>query len=486
MGLMTLSPMGLHGIPVIQSKTHRPLFSKVIPDKWLAAGLCLVAGLGLSLSPLAAPDASAKVHHSKASNKAHSGARKASSGVLTFDERYAALVMDASTGRVIHEHAPDELRYPASLTKMMTLYLTFEAMAQGKLNFQTVLSISGHAAEQGPTKLGLRPGQTLNVHEAVLALITLSANDAAVALAEAIGGSEERFAELMTRKAHYLGMAQTVYRNANGLPDPDMEQHTTARDQAKLALRLMRDFPDQYPLFSTQEFRFRGAVYGNHNHLLKQYAGTDGFKTGYINASGFNLVASARRDGHRLIGVVFGGPTSATRDRRMMQILDHGFATLEGNAGPLVAIHQIHNATAVRLAARTRDNDTEEGDSGDDAPAAAQPAPASTRLAQTKTAPKPQVVASVPQSLTAGDWAIQVGAFRTKNSAEQQIKLVRQAVPALASLKVAVLPDRAKKPRNHRAQLIGLSEKDAEAACQALTARDMPCLRVEPGASKRG
>jgi hypothetical protein len=169
----------------------------------------------------------------------------------------------------------------------------------------------------------------------------------------------------------------------------------------------------------------------------------------------------------------------------MMQILDHGFATLNGNAGSLVAIRQIHNANAVRLAARTQDNDTEEGDSGDDAPAA-QPTLAPTRLAQAKAAPKPQMVASLPQNLTAGDWAIQVGAFRTKNSAEQQIKLVRQALPALASLKVAVLPDRAKKPRSHRAQLIGLSEKDAEAACQALTARDMPCLRVEPAASKRG
>jgi D-alanyl-D-alanine carboxypeptidase len=478
--------MGVQKLPAVQSRSAFPSFVKVSPGKWLTAGLCLVAGLGLGLSPISAPAASAKVHPAKASHKTHTPARKASSGILTFDERYAALVVDASTGRVIHEHAPDELRYPASLTKMMTLYLTFEAMAQGKLNFQTVLTISGHAAEQGPTKLGLRPGQTLNVHEAVLGLITLSANDAAVALAEAIGGSEERFAELMTRKAQYLGMAQTVYRNANGLPDPDMEQHTTPRDQAKLALRLMRDFPDQYPLFSTQEFRFRGAVYGNHNHLLKQYPGTDGFKTGYINASGFNLVASARRDGHRLIGVVFGGPTSATRDRRMMQILDHGFATLEGNAGPLVAIHQIHNANAVRMAARARDTETEEGDSGDDTPAAAPARPAPTRLAQAKAAPKPQTVASLPQNLTAGDWAIQVGAFRTKNSAEQQIKLVRQAVPALASLKVAVLPDRAKKPRNHRAQLIGLSEKDAEAACQVLTSRDMPCLRVEPSGSKRG
>ncbi len=411
-------------------------------------------------------------HKSRTKAASHISAQ---SGSLAFDERYSAIVIDASTGQTFHIHDADGLRFPASLTKMMTLYLTFEALAEGKLSFATQIPVSANASEQSPTKLGLRPGQTLTVRDAVMGLITKSANDAACALAEAMAGSEARFAEQMTRKARQLGMSQTIYRNASGLPD--LEQHTTARDQSTLALHLQRDFPDQYPLFSTQEFRFRGAVHPNHNHLLKMYEGVDGLKTGFINASGFNLAASAKRNGHRIIGVVFGGPTSHTRDLRMMQLLDHGFARLEGRDQSLIAIREIHNGKAVHVAAST--TTTEEGDTADDAPAPRAKTPAPKVI-------QPQQVAAIPTAVSNGPWGIQVGAFRSKASADQQIGLVRKTVPVLSNVKAVVMPDRPQKPRSHKARLIGLSESDATAACRALTSRSMPCFTLAPGSAKEG
>ena len=421
-----------------------------------------------------AQNQSAKKHKAKSKAVQHASAPV---GALAFDERYSAIVVDALNGQTLHIHDADGLRFPASLTKMMTLYLTFEALAEGRLSFGTQIPVSANAAEQSPTKLGLRPGQTLTVRDAVLGLITKSANDAACALAEAMAGSEPRFAELMTRKARQLGMSQTIYRNASGLPD--LEQHTTARDQATLALHLQRDFPQQYALFSTEEFRFRGATHPNHNHLLKMYPGVDGLKTGFIIASGFNLAASAKRDGHRIIGVVFGGATSHTRDLRMVQLLDHGFARLEGRDHELVAIREIHNARAVRVAANLDAAATEEGDSADDAPA-------KPKAASPKPASAPKQVASIPDALASGSWGIQVGAFKTRTSADTQIDLVRKTVPALTKVKAVVVPDRANKPRNHRARLVGLSQEDAATTCRALSTRSMPCIALPPEAAKEG
>jgi D-alanyl-D-alanine carboxypeptidase len=440
--------------------------------------------MGLSATNAQATPAKHKHPTQNAKSRAHTQASQAKakpskSAQIAFDERYAAIVIDASTGRVLHEHEPDGLRYPASLTKMMTLYLTFEAIAEGRMSFQTQIPISPNASEQAPTKLGLRPGQTLAVRDAVLGLITRSANDAACALAEALAGSEPRFADQMTRKARQLGMTNTVYRNASGLPDTD--QHTTARDQATLGLRLQRDFPEQYHLFATEEFRFRGAVIPNHNHLLRQYEGTDGLKTGFINASGFNLAASARRDGHRIVGVVFGGQSSYSRDLRMMQLLDHGFATLNGTPNTLVAIQQVHNARAVRMAAVNTAHETEEGDSDEETPKS------TPQKAPVPKAVKPAgQLAAIPQSIGAGTWGIQVGAFRSSVSAKKQIDLALGAVPALTKAKAVVIPDRAKNPRNHRARLIGLSETDARNTCQALTDRSMPCLTLPPEEAKAG
>jgi D-alanyl-D-alanine carboxypeptidase len=236
--------------------------------------------------------------------------------------KHAALVLDANSGQILYQNAADAPRYPASLAKMMTLYLVFERLEQGKLNAQTKLKMSANASAAAPSKLDLEPGDEITVMDAIKALITKSANDIAIALAEHIAGSEERFARLMTEKAHQIGMAATTFRNASGLPDE--EQVTTARDMATLALRLLDDFPKYYALFATRTFTYKGETFRNHNTLLLHYKGTDGLKTGYTRASGFNLVASVRRGRKHVIGVVFGGSTAAARNTTMRALLNSG------------------------------------------------------------------------------------------------------------------------------------------------------------------
>jgi D-alanyl-D-alanine carboxypeptidase len=233
---------------------------------------------------------------------------------------YAAIVVDANSGEVLHASNADSIRHPASLTKIMTLYLLFEQIEAGKLTLTSDLKVSAHAAAQAPSKLGLRPGQTIEVEDAIKALVTKSANDVAVVVAEAIAGDEEDFGKLMTRKARALGMTRTVYSNASGLPDPD--QVTTARDQAILGRAIQDRFPRLYRYFSTHTFHYRGRGMRNHNRLLGRVAGVDGIKTGYIRASGFNLVASMRRHDRHVIAVVMGGASGRARDARMHQLLE--------------------------------------------------------------------------------------------------------------------------------------------------------------------
>ncbi len=240
-------------------------------------------------------------------------------------DRSATLVVDAYTGAILSQKNADAPRYPASLTKMMTLYMTFDALKNGQLRKNDRMDVSARASAQSPSKLNLRPGGSLRVEDGILALVTKSANDAAVVLAEAIGGSESHFASMMTQKARELGMSNTRFVNASGLHNP--AQMTTARDMATLGLALLRDFPNEYKYFSTASFSYAGAVHQNHNHLMKTYDGMDGIKTGFIYASGYNLVASAKRGNHRLIGVVFGGNTAQGRNKTMADILDDGFAS---------------------------------------------------------------------------------------------------------------------------------------------------------------
>jgi D-alanyl-D-alanine carboxypeptidase len=235
----------------------------------------------------------------------------------------ASIVIDANTDTVISQENPDRLLHPASMSKLMTLYLTFEALEAGRITLQRNLPVSEHAESMSPTKLNLVAGQTIRVEDAILSLVTLSANDSAVVLAEALGGSEDRFGQLMTRKAHQIGMVNTNFRNSNGLPDP--AQISTARDMAILCRALIHRFPQYYHYFSVREFTYNGIEHANHNHLMSRYEGMDGLKTGLTNASGFNLAASAVRNGRRLIGVVFGGTSAVQRDDFMAGLLDDGF-----------------------------------------------------------------------------------------------------------------------------------------------------------------
>jgi D-alanyl-D-alanine carboxypeptidase len=253
------------------------------------------------------------------------------------EPRYSDIVVDGNSGAILHASNPDALRHPASLTKVMTLYLLFEQLDAGKLKLDSSLEVSEHAAIQSPTKLGLRDGQTIKVEDAIKGIVTRSANDAAVVVAESIGGDEESFAKLMTHKAQSLGMAHTVYRNASGLPNDD--QVTTARDQALLGRAIQERFPRYYKFFATRSFEFRGETIGNHNKLLGSVDGVDGIKTGYISASGFNIVTSVHRDNRYLLAVVFGGSSAGSRDERMRALIhDHiAEAAVQHTAAPLVA-----------------------------------------------------------------------------------------------------------------------------------------------------
>ena len=248
-----------------------------------------------------------------------------------FDQpKYAAIVVDAKTGEVLYNRRADAQRYPASITKVMTLYLTFEALATGRLSLNDTLVMSQHAASQAPSKLGLKPGQSISVDNAIRAAAVKSANDMAVLLAERVGGSEDRFAQLMTLRAQELGMRGTHFANATGLPNA--RHYTTARDIAILSRAVMRDYPQYYGYFSQKQFAWRGQNITNHNRLMLRMAGMDGLKTGYTNSAGFTLAASAVRDGRRLITVVLGGNSTASRDENVETLLRAGFDVLNRRA----------------------------------------------------------------------------------------------------------------------------------------------------------
>ena len=250
------------------------------------------------------------------------------SGPAAANPKYAGMVIDATSGEVLYSSRADKRLYPASLTKMMTLYLTFRAVSDGRLSLNSTIKISRNAANEPPSRIGFRVGDRIKVEQAIYALVTKSANDVATALGERLGGSEKGFAQKANEMARQLGMRNTTFRNAHGLPN--REQKSTARDMAKLGQALIRDFPQYYHYFSTQRWTFRGTTYRSHNKLMAKYPGMDGLKTGYIRAAGYNLVASAKRGELRLIGVVFGGRSSARRNNHMADILDRAFTSERG------------------------------------------------------------------------------------------------------------------------------------------------------------
>jgi D-alanyl-D-alanine carboxypeptidase len=273
-----------------------------------------------------------------------------------FADKYASIVVDMDSARVLHERNADEPRYPASLTKVMTLYMVFDALEDGRLKTTDRLSVSRAAAVQQPSKLGLRSGSTIRVEDAIRALVTKSANDVAVVFAEALGGSEKKFAVMMTERARELGLDNTVFTNASGLPDK--RQMSTARDLARLAEAMYFDHRDHYAYFSTPQFTWKKRRYQNHNTLLSRVEGVDGIKTGFTNASGYNLMASAEREGHRVIAIMLGGATGRSRDQHVSDLLEAAFLDIEGGASDRIAdlrdrirAGELANASADDLAA---------------------------------------------------------------------------------------------------------------------------------------
>ncbi len=293
----------------------------------LAALLVLLAGVG-------EPAFAAKHHHAgrapalRGVSLRHRGTVRMPTNP-TDPAKDAALIVDGATGKVLYARNETAERHPASLTKMMTLYLLFEALKQGKLTMQTPLPVSYHASIQKPTKLGLRPGQTIPVDLAIRAIVIRSANDVAVVIAEALGGTESHFAEMMTAKARQLGMRETNYHNASGLPDP--LQISTAADLAVLGRHVAYDFPQYFPYFGLAGFKYQNTWYPTHDNLIGRYEGADGIKTGYTGASGFNLVSSVTRGTTHLIAVVMGGRTAVRRDMEMVRLLDQTFAQISNN-----------------------------------------------------------------------------------------------------------------------------------------------------------
>ncbi|MGH8611207.1 MAG: D-alanyl-D-alanine carboxypeptidase family protein [Gammaproteobacteria bacterium] len=436
---------------------------------------------------------------------------------------HAAVVVDAQTGRVLREVNADKRNYPASLTKMMTLYLVFEALEDGRLLLEDRLRVSPHAASMVPTRLGLKTGQRIRVEDAILALVTRSANDAAVVLAEALGETEGQFARIMTGKAQWLGMRDTVFRNASGLPDKG--QTSTARNMATLALALLRDFPQYYRYFSTRAFAYKGRRYHNHNALLRAYPGVDGIKTGYTRASGYNLVASATRDGQRLIAVVLGGKGARSRDRQTMQLLDQGFRQLSVLNPPVTDEWVVTDpaqrsfggrryATTIAVsasqtkAALISNGDQATLDIGHLSPSSQTLRPRLDRAGgtwpssgtsafldrgqenQPSSDSKPSPVtdpASDRHALTVvGPYGVQIGAYDHSAAAwSAAVDAARRIPQTLGNARVWVTPSPGARGSIFLARLIGLSRESAEKACAELKAVKRSCLTVLIGTAQK-
>ncbi len=376
---------------------------------------------------------------------------------------FAQMAVEAETGRVLHAVNPDGLIHPASLVKIMTLYMVFEAVDAGRLSLHERIGVSHHAASQAPSRLAIPAGKTIAVRDAILAVVTKSANDMAVALAERVSGSESKFARAMTDRAQALGMKNTTYRNASGLPNP--AQVTTARDMTTLARAMVRDYPHHYAIFATPDFTYGGVTHRNHNQLLEDYKGADGIKTGFIRASGYNLVASAIRDKRRIIGVVLGDRSPGTRNARMAELLDRGF---EAAAGTRVAAFP---APPERMRTSV-------------AQATTKPAGQSVKVAASKPPVPPRSKAPVQMaSAESGQWAIQVGAFHRYAMAEQAAQNAAKLAPrTLVNGEIKIVPSQPKKGKPiYRARIAGLSKGEATKACATLQAKNITCIRAPSG-----
>jgi len=395
------------------------------------------------------------------------------------NSKYASIVVDMDSGTVLHSSRADKKLYPASLTKMMTLYMAFEAIKTGKLSLDQQLIVSREAARQPPSKLGLRRGKTISVRDAIQACATKSANDAAVVLAEAIGGSVDNFAAMATARARSLGMASTTFKNPHGLTKRG--QLSTARDMGLLGRRIFLDFPEHYHVFKRKVFRYGGRKFGATNKLLGKYRGADGIKTGYTSASGFNLVASAEQDGRRIVGVVFGGKSSARSIRHMIKLLDAAFKIAPKRTVPVVTDYYlvspmprlspkrggiIGNATAVAALASEKN----------DKRAASAVKRSLEALSSVVVTP---AKASTPRAKK-GDYSVQIGAFRKRSMAERRLRAVENLRrPARLSSASPVVSVRNAGGRPlYRARFVGMQKADADRACRRLEAKGVDCFVV--------
>jgi D-alanyl-D-alanine carboxypeptidase len=397
-------------------------------------------------------------------------------GPAQANPRYASIVIDADTGEVLHESRANASRYPASLTKMMTLYMLFEALEQRSVTMHTRMLVSTHAASMPQTNISLQPGDTISVRKAIPALIVRSANDVAAVVAEALGDSEANFGRMMTDKARKLGMRSTTFRNASGLPNS--AQKTSARDMVILSARLMQDFPQHYHYFSVQSFHYKGVTYNSHNRMVRNTEGVDGLKTGYIRASGFNVATSAKRSNRRVIAVVMGGKTAASRDRHITRLLDRTFTqastiqsasykrndnvlpTVIQGIGVSVPAPKLKPGSALKpkprfkptnLLEKTRDQVVMQ------------------RFTQLN-ADELQMVAIVDDS----NWAVQIGTYQEHDRAQAQAKVANRWVAGEMVVTKVDISNR----KLYRARLEGLQEIEARTACKRLALQGIDCLVV--------
>tara|TARA_R110000868_G_scaffold148403_2_gene370340 strand:- start:7003 stop:8295 length:1293 start_codon:yes stop_codon:yes gene_type:complete len=407
------------------------------------------------------------------------------SPALADTSRYAAFVVDQNTGVVLHSRQSEATRYPASLTKMMTLYMLFEAIEDGEIGINDQIRISAHAANAPPSRLDLAIGSTISVEDAIRALVIRSANDVAVAVGERLGGTETAFATIMTAKARELGMPGTTFRNASGLPDS--RQTTTARDMARLAISLQRDFPGFFHYFDETTFVWDGRTYRNHNTLVGRVDGVDGLKTGYIRASGFNVVVSATRGEHRLIAVIMGGPTAASRDAHAEELLDAAFSSLEQrDDGRLFAALSSPRINPIRqqeliaqdVAALNLNELVEMGSAQSAPPLRIVLADESSEIA---VEPAATPTRSTGSPLLRGGWSVQVGAYNSASAARERLDRVTPASPILSLAQPAARSVDIDGNRLWRARFESLTADEAAHACAELGARNEPCYTVAPG-----
>jgi D-alanyl-D-alanine carboxypeptidase len=433
----------------------------------------------------------------------------------------AAIVVDGKSGKILYSSNPDAKRHPASLTKMMTLYMLFESIETGRSSLKTKIKVSSRCAGMAPSKLGFKAGQTIDAESAILALVTKSANDVACAIGEYLGGTESGFAQKMTSRARTLGMSKTVFKNASGLPDPN--QITTARDMATLGRALQEHFPEEYKYFSRKSFKWKGQTIGNHNRLLGRVDGVDGIKTGYTRASGFNLVTSVKRDNRYVVGVVLGGDSGKARDARMAQLVKDYMpkATKGARTAPMIAgapsrdgsqlvayaetdapvppkrplaaepitTASVVGANSIFALAAVEQGDASASEDVDvetiTSAVIASDKVGSTIEAAAEEMPAPVEVAAISEEQAVapadiGGWKIQLAATPTEDSAKDILERAKAKAPkALASASAYTESVVKENVTLYRARFAGFAGKDeARAACAQLTKQKFACLAL--------